>query len=242
MSVTGKRLPGSLVCSFDAHQTIGGREEQEDRVLAMPEIGLYAVADGLGGHERGAEAAQTAMDAIRSHATALLSADRVRSLFSTAHRDVARMVRCPVTGERGKHKTSCCRRLPATTLSLLWMDDAGYGLIGHVGDTRIWRIARGAAQLLTTDHTSFGGLDRCVGGQFEDEPDVTEIDVSAGDVFILCSDGVRLTGPQIVSVLEAGASETASLQIVDEGVRQYALVRPVPDNASALVVRVEAAA
>lgn len=227
------------------HQSQGLRDEQEDRVLSLPASGLAAVADGLGGHEDGAQAAQAAVDTIANGSGVPPSLEVIGHLFSSAHRAVAALgPRCYATNEVGQHKMSCgCRRLPATTLSVLWLD-GDKALIGHVGDTRIWRVRRvtnGKAEMLTTDHGGPWGLTRIVGGRSEDAPDLLETDARSGDVFVLVSDGVHLTGDRIAEVLAGGPFEQAAERLVEAGQVEYAKRSPRTDNATAIVIRVEAA-
>ena len=227
-----------------SHQEQGLRDEQEDRVLWLPEAGLFCVLDGLGGHEDGARAAQTAADVLRAGAGVTPGLDALRALFAAAHEQVAALAPCPVSSP-GSHRLSCgCRRLPATTLTALWI--AGErAFIGHVGDTRIWRVRRvtnGTAEQLTKDHHDGWFLLRSIGGKTEDEPDLSEIEVRPGDTFVLVSDGVHLTGEEIAEVLACEPMETAAQRLVARGMERYgAKLRPETDNASALVVRIEAA-
>ena len=222
-----------------SHQEQGLRDEQEDRVLWLPEAGLFCVLDGLGGHEDGARAAQTAADVLRAGAGVTPGLDALRALFAAAHEQVAALAPCPVSSP-GSHRLSCgCSRLPGTTLTALWLDgERAY--VGHIGDTRLWRVRRvtnGTAEQLTKDHHYGPFLDKSLGGRTEDPPDLFEIDVRAGDTYVLLSDGVNLLGQEIAEILAHEPIETAAQRLVIAGMEHYP--RKEKDNASALVVRVE---
>lgn len=236
-----EHLMSPMTITTCAFQHIGLRDEQEDRYLVRADIGLVAVLDGLGGHEDGAQAAQAAVDVLVK-ATGPASSHEMRTLFHEAHDAVVAIgPRCEATGERGQHKMSCgCRKLPGTTLTALWIDGPR-AVIGHIGGTRIWRVRGGEAVQLTTDHSQWNMLLRSLGGRGEDPPDVMETDVQPGDVFVLVSDGVHLTGEQIAEVLACGPFEQAAERLVEAGQAEYAKRSPRCDNASAVCVRVEAA-
>lgn len=232
------------------YQSQGLRSDQEDRLLSLPDLGLYLVADGLGGHDRGAEAAQAAVDAVVQAAMAIRPSTpkTMAAVFVAAHSAVSALDRCWVTGT--EHKLTCGCRFPATTLSVLCFDEE-QAVIGHIGDTRIWCVTNGKAKQLTTDHHQFGGILAKVVGSTECAPDVFTIPAFPGDTFILVSDGVHLDGQQISGILATGPLETSAQRLVTAGEEEYAKhweakaksqgffwqgVRT--DNASCLVVQV----
>lgn len=218
------------------HQDQGLRDEQEDRVLWLPGARLAAVMDGLGGHADGAQAAQTAANVLQAGAAVAPSLDALRALFAAAHEQVVALAPCPVS-QPGSHCMSCgCSRLPGTTLTALWLDgERAY--VGHIGDTRLWRVRAGAAEQLTQDHHYGPFLAKSIGGKTEDAPDLFEIDVRPGDAFVLCSDGVALDGADIADILGRDPLGMAAERLVMRGMECYP--RKEKDNASALVVRVE---
>jgi serine/threonine protein phosphatase PrpC len=229
-----------MIATVSTAQAIGAREEQEDRFLSLPDRNLYATADGIGGHSDGAEAAQAAVDALAAATRCPPSLEALSAAFDRAHEAVVMVgPACYVTRKVGEHKMSCgCRKLPGSTLSALWIDGER-AMIGHIGDTRIWRVREGKAEQLTEDHNIHGRiLLRSLGGKSKDTPDLLDTDAKPGDVFILCSDGVLLDGEQIAAVLESGSFDSAALRLVEAGAAEYEKRSPNVDNATCLAIRI----
>jgi protein phosphatase len=127
-----------------------------------------------------------------------------------------------------------------TTLTAIAFTDAA-AVIGHVGDTRAYRLRGGLLEQLTIDHAvsdQQNRLLRCIGGgQSEETPDLLACELVAGDRFLLCSDGVWSTVGQarIVEALGRLDAQPAATRLV-----QLANAAGGPDNATALVVHVGA--
>jgi protein phosphatase len=181
------------------------RKANEDSFAALDPYGLYAVADGLGGHVGGRVASEAAMAElvrrITSGAPPEPQLGRLRRAFRAANRAVrARARRDP--GLRGM----------ATTLAALWIGRE-MAVIAHVGDTRIYLVRAGRMAPLTVDHSlvaeaivrdgmrpedarvhpSRSVITRALGVMSDLEPDCAAMRTTPGDLFVLCSDG--LTGP-----------------------------------------------
>jgi protein phosphatase len=129
----------------------------------------------------------------------------------------------------------------ATTLSLLVLRGRHY-VIGHVGDTRIYRLRGGELQQLTTDHVwdrpdMRHVLKRAIGLDNQLQVDYAEGELQAGDVFALLSDGVWEKLGQL------GIHEILGLyhspQMAADDLVKQALAKGSQDNATALVVRIE---
>ena len=165
---------------------------------------LFMVADGMGGHAVGELASKIAVDTIphthyKSQHPEL--SDALREAIETANHAIH---------ERGTHNRDFERM--GTTCSTLVLGPSG-ALIGHVGDSRVYRVNQGKICQLTFDHSLQWELIRQGRMKPEDvylhqprnvitrslgpEPEV-DVDVEGpwpvepGDTFILCSDG--LTG------------------------------------------------
>ena len=184
--------------------------------------GIFAVADGMGGHQAGEVASAMAVDAVRrmarSHEKPSIAA--LREAVLAAHEAI--LARAAAS--------SACSGM-GTTLSLLW-HGGGYAYIAHVGDSRIYRLRAGRLEQITQDHSLVeemvrSGLitaeearvhprrniiTRALGTQGENAPDLLAADVKPGDVWLLCSDG--LTGmvedAEIERVLAAQPLEQAA--------------------------------
>jgi serine/threonine protein phosphatase PrpC len=235
----------------------GRRTNNEDAVCARPDLGLFVVADGLGGYDGGEIASsitvETITDLVRRTAgdadvTWPYKLDRTRSLDENEvivatklanDRIVAR--RCGVLDQMG------------STVALIRFVDST-AVIAHCGDSRVYRLRDGALQQLTADHSLVNQMiaagmapeaafpwrhviTRAL-GLASAEPDVTSAPVITGDIFLLCSDGLYepLSPAAIAAVLDpitcGGSVEEACKQLVDAAYEGGSR-----DNISAVVVR-----
>lgn len=230
-----------LALTAGGHSVIGKRSSHEDRLLLAPELRLFAVADGLGGHQDGALAAQTCVDALRAaiERAGEPSADVMRDAVEQAHRAVRRLDVCRVT-KTPYHKMSCYCRPPGTTLSAVWFRPRSV-IVAHTGDCRVyrWQSAAGEAEVLTREHRLGGGLSQYVGRPYgELEADVREFAVEPGHVLLIASDGLwepleKLGARQIAIGGGEPAQRARDLAAIVESTSD--------DNISALLVDVHSA-
>jgi len=125
---------------------IGSREENEDRAVVVAERGLtlLAVADGMGGHEAGGEAAQAAIDALSAAFKAFEHGDVAaffRGAFSDAHRAVVQL---------GDYMPIEVR--PRTT-AVAALVDHELVWFAHLGDSRAYLLRAGGVMVRTRDHS-----------------------------------------------------------------------------------------
>lgn len=173
------------------------RDHNEDAYLAKPPV--YAVADGMGGHAAGEVASRLAIESL---SRASLDAGGGRQAIRTALIEANRLVFDTANEDGGS------RGMGSTCALLLFRD--GVAHIGHVGDSRIYRLREHVLMQLTRDHTVVGEmvdkglldpsaatvdenrgyLTRALGGAGTVEPDVQSVEVLAGDRYLLCSDGL----------------------------------------------------
>ena len=149
-----------------------------------------------------------------------------------------------------------CRGMGTTVVSCCFLEDAL--VIGHVGDSRVYRLSGGALERLTEDHTlvaqqlALGLITpeqarthalrslviRHLGARSSEPPPVCQQPLGRGDRWLLCSDGVHgvLDPDKIRDVLQTAPDErTAAQTIID-----LALDAGSRDNVTALVIRYEA--
>ena len=217
--------------------------EDDYLLLAPPAAGapfalVTAVADGMGGVTGGAEASRTG---LRGFASGLLGGPD-QGASDTGIPALEAAVRRAFAGACARvHQQS--RLVPAlrdmgTTLTAIAFTDAT-AVIGHVGDTRAYRLRGGQLEQLTIDHAASeqqNRLLRCIGGgQSEETPDLLATELLPGDRFLLCSDGVWSTvgQPRIAEALQRLDAQPAAARLV-----QLANAAGGPDNATALVVHV----
>jgi serine/threonine protein phosphatase PrpC len=182
------------------------RAQNQDSGGSFPEIGLFVVADGMGGHRGGEVASKIAVDTIHEVAAASLksgksSADALAE--GAKHANLRIMDR--------SRKEPDLEGMGTTTTSL--RIEEGKIFIGHVGDSRCYLIKPEGIWQLTRDHSLVqeklragmitreqlktdrmkNVITRSVGFDLHFGIDLYEYAPTAGDLFLLCSDG--LTGP-----------------------------------------------
>lgn len=228
--------------------TGGVRSHNEDSVVADADIGLFVVADGMGGHRAGDEAS-----AIAVQATVEYLRQARRGGESTDEMLLADAIRAAnqIIGEEGSASEE--RAGMGSTITALVLASERF-LIGHVGDSRAWRLRSGSIEQLTEDHSLVAAqlregvispeqakrhpmrnvLSRSLGAADEVEVDVIPGQVVAGDVFILATDGL-VHGLEAEEMAEIVASR-ADAQAAAEALVVRALERDDSDNTTALVV------
>lgn len=246
-------------------QHIGARAEQQDVVAVRRDLPGFAadalaavVADGMGGHQGGAEAARRAVDVFLGR------------LGRTAHAEPAPDVLHRATGEAGRAVVEAARAAGllddmGTTLVAAIVEHASLSWVS-VGDSAVFLVRNGALQRLNTPHTLGARLDRAVADgrmspddaagyaqrhaltSYLGKATLDEVDGSAspvpfevGDALVLCSDGLfgTLAEPEIAAIVSSTPTADAARALVEA-----AMARAVPrqDNVSAVVVRRASAA
>jgi protein phosphatase len=203
------------------------RHHNEDSFLCNDEIGLYAVADGMGGHLGGERASKMAVEIIERELTAARRSGAFTLAEGAADRDkqapvAALLKKAVVEADRCIYDAATANPSLAgmgTTLTVL-LFNGGYVHLGHVGDSRAYLYRNGKARQLTEDHSWIqeqvrAGLlspeeakesrfrniiTRSVGFEPSVEPDLVGLPVQAGDCYVLCSDGLS----NYISVEELG--------------------------------------
>jgi serine/threonine protein phosphatase PrpC len=236
-----------------AGQTDTGRvrARNEDALLQRPERGLFAVADGMGGHAAGDIASRIAVDILDEHTVELEGdvAEALRRAVRAGHDAII----------RAAHADTALQGM-GTTLTALHVDPVtSRCVIAHVGDSRAYRWAEGTLEQLTRDqtwvqeqvesgsldaeqarHHPFSAMLTCALGIEDTELDiqVVEPDAAPGSTFLLCSDGLvaRLDDQELRSVLldHNGDLEAAARALVDAANEAGG-----PDNITVALVRVE---
>ncbi|HEX9700111.1 MAG TPA: protein phosphatase 2C domain-containing protein [Acidobacteriota bacterium] len=222
------------------------RQRNEDAAKVSPDLALYAVADGMGGHRAGDRASRIAVQTLHDYLAESengASPDVLREAFRAANRNI-------MEDASGRPD----RIGMGTTLTALVIVGGGY-LIGHVGDSRALLVRGGSLLQLTDDHSIVaaqvreGGmseeeakshpmrhvLSRCMGVEPEPEVDVLSGDLQDGDVFILGSDG--LTGAIGVDMVMAAVAGAADAAAASKDLVELARERDGSDNITAVVVR-----
>lgn len=207
------------------------REENEDAVGSWPhEDGLlFAVADGMGGHNAGQVASALALEVLaREMGRAPASwpvEKRLRRAVQEANLEIYYKA-TTVPELRGMGTTLTASALVGSTL-----------VTAHVGDCRLYLLRQGTITRLTKDHTwvweqmQYGilteeearthpdrhVLSRSVGNNLIAAIDILRIDILPGDVIAQCSDGVHglVSESEIAELLQKGSPEVACKAIIE---------------------------
>ena len=220
------------------------RTHNEDNFAIIPEENLVIVADGMGGHASGEVASKMAVDALKEFfeatakdpdATWPYKMDKARSyeenrlitgvklanlrIFETSNRDLR------------------YKGMGTTIVSTLVSGDKIY--VGHVGDSRVYRVREGGISQLTRDHSLLEDykeakpdmteeeernfphknvITRALGMRETVQVDIRSHQIKSGDVYILCSDGLSgmVTDDQIGQIASNAKSlERAVAELVD---------------------------
>lgn len=185
------------------------RETNQDELLVEPGLGLFAVADGMGGHAAGEVASRLAIESLAQNMRSAAAdaptrdADAVARDLERAFREGNRRI-CESVVERGEWRGMGTTLVAVVTVGNL-------AVIGHVGDSRAYRLRDGLLTRLTSDHSwvneqvKLGLLTdeeahrhpmrnivtRALGNRPELQVDISREELRAGDVLLLCSDGLN---------------------------------------------------
>ena len=183
------------------------RSRNEDALLARPERGLLAVADGLGGHPAGDVASLTALSSIDgSDLSADSTEDDLRAAAGKAHQAVLDAAQ-EQPGRTGM----------GTTIVLATLRDDS-ALVLHVGDSRAYLLgADGVLAALTEDHGMHGYLTQALGLDREVEPDVAEVSCPPQSRLLLCTDGLTnmVDDDDVARLLSQGSAREACDALVE---------------------------
>lgn len=224
------------------------RHINEDSCLSLSEMGLWAVADGMGGHKAGDVASRIIISELSQLADlgqqkALIEGVKARLL--DANRKLLEL------SSRFYER----RTMGSTVVVLLTWQDRGACL--WVGDSRLYLLRQGQLQQLTHDHSyvqelvDWGLLEpgkahshpmgnvitRAIGHRDELEIDMIQFSLQPGDAFLLCSDGLSklVSEVEMAILLSCGGCQDTVRGLID-----LALARGARDNVTAVVVEVGA--
>ena len=239
------------------------REHNEDSFVVLKEYDLYVVADGMGGHRAGDVASKIATETISEffrttanedvtwpfHFDTNLSEEENRLL--TGIRVANRQIFERSTRSREYHG------MGTTVVGAMFSPRKRRMYIGHVGDSRCYRVRKGAIALLTRDHSLINDyllampdlteeqkselpknvITRALGMQDQVVVDLQHDDPVPGDVYVLCSDGLSgmVTDEDIQRIITGS-------QDIREGCRkliQRANERGGEDNITAVLIQIE---
>jgi len=220
------------------------RQRNEDSYLARPETGIWAVADGMGGHESGDLASHTVIEALESIQPPPSAKDLLALCEERIFDANARL------NEIGRQRGGI---IIGTTVTVLLAFD-GYFACVWSGDSRMYMVREGKITQISRDHTEVQDLvmngaitpeeartwpgsnviTRAIGVADVPELEMTSGPLNAGDVFVMCSDGLtrHVEDDEILQCVSANLSQQACDRLI-----VLTLERGALDNVTVVVVR-----
>ena len=191
------------------------RGHNEDCVESRPELGIVVLADGMGGYNAGEVASGMATSSISAGIAQTWTRDALKKLDREAAMALSQTVVQEETAKANAaiyaaaQKDPHCAGMGTTLVTCLFYDD--FLTVAHVGDSRLYRMRDDVLEQVTRDHSLLqeqidSGLiskedarsshnknlvTRAVGIDPDVEAEVHSYDVQAGDLFMLCSDGLN---------------------------------------------------
>jgi serine/threonine protein phosphatase PrpC len=200
------------VAGSSAESNVGRkRRHNEDNFVSAPPV--FAVADGMGGAQAGEVASELAADTVRQteFAPSVSGKERVVALIKAANLRVHERATVDATASG-----------MGTTMTVAMLQPNGTLAIGHVGDSRAYRLRDGELEQLTDDHSLVGELvrrgeltpeeaavhpqrsviTRALGTEPDVDVDVFTVEARDGDIFLLCSDGLTtMVDPETIAAI-----------------------------------------
>jgi len=262
-------VPQTIRLLVGQHSDAGQvRELDEDSLLALtltpiyesrigPVLGLFAVADGMGGHEGGEVASRMALQVLADGVLRSIVLPALADKVILEEEVINRLHQATVNANDAVYLARQKRGndMGTTLTTALVRDDRLF--LAHVGDCRAYRWSADGLQQLTTDHSLVASMIasgqatheeiythphrsviyRCVGDQPVVEVDTDVVPLVPGDRIIVCCDGlwemVRDEGIEDVMMQEADPQAACELLV------NHANVAGGDDNISVIIVQVE---
>jgi serine/threonine protein phosphatase PrpC len=242
------------------------RSSNEDSHSADPDVGLFVVADGMGGHVAGEVASRVAVESISAFIKETAGEDRNRTWPFPFEPELS------MAGNRLKAAFRLANRRIASTIAdaqdlrgmattasavLIGTDQAS---VAHIGDSRVYVLRSDKLSQITDDHSWVeeqvragmltpdaarqhpwrNVVTRALSGADDPEIDVVEVKPSKGDRFLLCSDGLFgvVADSQIGAVM---SDPDSTLDGICGRLIEAANAGGGPDNITALIIQIDAA-
>jgi protein phosphatase len=240
------------------------RDENEDAYCVRADVGLYIVADGMGGHAAGEVASRLATDTIESFVSDTRNADpnqtwpfpydptlsldgnRLKAAFRLANRKIAAAM----------EENDRLRGMATTAAAVLVNRQP---VVAHVGDSRVYRWRGGRLHQITEDHSWVSEqvragvltdadarrhpwrnvVTRALSGGDDPDVEVADVDLEPGDRLIVCSDGLSgvVTSDRLQEILGAGTSLEDTCQALIDAANEAG----GPDNITVAMLQVDVA-
>lgn len=225
------------------------RTNNEDVWASLPEIGFFALADGMGGHKGGEVAAKEAIDFLLSSAKQIKITNcmelviEMRHAIEKANRLIYQM----------GQKTEALTGMGTTLCCLFWTHE--FIVYAHIGDSRIYRLRNGRLELLTQDHSLLAKwlatgklaeecetpfpyknvITRALGTARRAKPEIAVASHEMNDLYILCSDGLH----DVLNLqdIEHEMNESEDLEASCKNLIEKAKIKGSSDNITLLMIQ-----
>ena len=241
------------------------RSSNEDSHSSRPDIGLFVVADGMGGHVAGEVASRVAVESIAAFIEETAAADRNRTWPFAFEPDLSfEANRLKAAFKLANHRIAAAiadsqdLRGMATTASAVLIGPT-HSCVAHIGDSRVYVLRGDTLTQLTSDHSwveeqvRAGTLTaaaarehpwrnvvtRALSGGEDPDVDVVSIKPTPGDRYLLCSDGLFGVVPDD-RIAELMGDRSASLEEICGRLIDAANDAGGPDNITAMLLQVDA--
>jgi protein phosphatase len=219
------------------------RTHNEDNLALIPSESLYIVADGMGGHASGEVASQMAVETIMNFFRMTTQDEDATWPYKedpNLRYDENRLVTAIKFGNQRIYEAASreprFKGMGTTIVAAFFTRSGAY--LGHVGDSRGYRIRKGSIEQLTDDHSLLNDyikankltpeeienfphknvIVRALGMKDEVDVDVARLEVEPGDIYLLCSDGLSglVSDHQILDIVTTEPDlESACNRLVD---------------------------
>ena len=235
------------------------REHNEDAVASDLSIGLLVLADGMGGYNAGEVASEIAVLTLTAEITEAMRDKSLIKLMPGLLPEAQMLLRAVDRANATIYQISQdqpqCAGMGTTLVVGIFTDDKL--IVGHIGDSRLYRLRQGSLVQITEDHSLLqeqlnAGLitaqqakvsinknlvTRALGIDPQVELEMQELDVQVDDVYLLCSDGLTdLVEDAVIAQILTGADsdiEYTAAQLVQSAIEQGG-----KDNISVVIAKV----
>ncbi|MBK9315017.1 MAG: Stp1/IreP family PP2C-type Ser/Thr phosphatase [Acidobacteria bacterium] len=221
------------------------RKENQDCLLAIPERGIFLVADGVGGRRGGEVASQTIVEIF----SRVFSQEQPEDLRQVIENTI------DLCNQKIFSEAETTQDLVgmASTIAVLAIDGTR-AIVAHVGDSRVYRYDEEGLIQLTEDHSEVNEalrsgliteeqaahhprrnvINRAIGAEPEVEPDIIEIEIDEKTSFLICSDGItrHVTDEEIARLMKSGRRPEA----ICDALKDLCYTGGAEDNLTAIVV------
>jgi len=233
------------------------RQYNEDALIASDELGLYAIADGMGGHMHGDVASQVTIETMLSEVSTHIGFNSKSLKQEIYYETIASAIEtCNklILMRNAENDCEIGEGMGTTLVGAYFIKESMQAVVFNVGDSRIYRLRNGDLEQITRDHTMYQEwinagkrgpapsksiLVNAVGAVEELSPDIQLEKVFTNDLYIFCSDG--LSGLVDDNTLKEYMSKNSMLPVenICKQLIDLANENGGNDNVTVIIVRVK---